>query len=290
MDNELIVVKQLPIIEDQLREVKAKIEARVALALSLACTEETYKDVKRERASLSKEFASLEARRKEVKEAILAPYQKFEQLYKECAGDIYSEADRQLKKKIEAVESGLKKEKRDELVSFFDEYRLSKGIDADVVHFEDLGIVVTMSDSKKKLHANVTDLLDKIADDLACIGTMENKDEVLVEYKTFKNLSKAAFIVASRHRAIEEEAKKREAARIAAEAKAAAEHEVVVAAEEYAEPPIEAPISVPTQAPIPQEQEEKRYSVAFVVEGTIEQLKELKAFLTNGCYTWNTIK
>ena len=39
MENNLIVVKQLPIIEDQLRQVKASVDSRVAQALALACTE-----------------------------------------------------------------------------------------------------------------------------------------------------------------------------------------------------------------------------------------------------------
>ena len=45
MENNLIVVKQLPIIEDQLRQVKASVDARVAQVLALACTEATYEDI-----------------------------------------------------------------------------------------------------------------------------------------------------------------------------------------------------------------------------------------------------
>lgn len=67
MENNLIVVKQLPIIEDQLRQVKASVDERVAQVLALACTEATYKDVKKARAELNKEFQDLEARRREVK-------------------------------------------------------------------------------------------------------------------------------------------------------------------------------------------------------------------------------
>lgn len=89
MENNLIVVKQLPIIEDQLRQVKASVDARVAQVLALACTEATYKDVKKARAELNKEFQDLEARRREVKNAILAPYEAFEKLYKECAADAF---------------------------------------------------------------------------------------------------------------------------------------------------------------------------------------------------------
>ena len=41
MENNLIVVKQLPIIEDQLRQVKTSVDERVAQVLALACTEAT---------------------------------------------------------------------------------------------------------------------------------------------------------------------------------------------------------------------------------------------------------
>ena len=113
MENNLIVVKQLPIIEDQLRQVKASVDARVAQALALACTEETYKDVKKARAELNKEFQDLEARRREVKKAILAPYEAFEKLYKECAADAFTKADAELKAKIASVENGIKGAKRE---------------------------------------------------------------------------------------------------------------------------------------------------------------------------------
>ena len=113
----------MPIIEDQLRQVKASVDARVAQVLALACTEATYKDVKKARAELNKEFQDLEARRREVKKAILAPYEAFEKLYKECAADAFTKADAELKAKIASVENGIKGAKRDEIVAFYNEYR-----------------------------------------------------------------------------------------------------------------------------------------------------------------------
>ncbi len=290
MSNELIVVKQLPIIEDQLREVKAKIEARVALSLSLACTEETYKEVKKERAALSSEFAALEARRKEVKKAILAPYEQFEALYKECAGDIYADADRRLREKISTVENGIKQERRNELIAFFSEYRESKGIDPEIVKFEDTGIVVTMSASKKGLRATVSEYLDRIAGELALIETMEDKDEILVEYRTSRNLSRAVFIVKERHKAIEEASRKRASAQPRKMAQEIAAAQVLQVAEADQHDTVNA-VAVPSQTPVCEQSEtEKRYSVSFTVEGTLPQLKSLKAFLSEGGYTWDTIK
>ena len=69
---ELIVVRQIPIIEDQLRSVKVQVEERVSSILSLVCTEDTYKEIKKERAALGKEYAAFEQRRKAVKAEIMA--------------------------------------------------------------------------------------------------------------------------------------------------------------------------------------------------------------------------
>ena len=166
MENNLIVVKQLPIIEDQLRQVKASVDARVAQALALACTEATYKDVKKARAELNKEFQDLEARRREVKKAILAPYEAFEKLYKECAADAFTKADAELKAKIASVENGIKGAKRDEIVAFYNEYRASLNIPEDIAPFDRCGINITMSDSLKKLQGQASLFLQNVSNDL----------------------------------------------------------------------------------------------------------------------------
>ena len=103
MDTGLITIEQLPVISEKLQAVKESIQTRVNEALSLVCTEDTYKSVKKVRSDLNKEYQELEAKRKEVKNAIMAPYQQFEAVYKECAGDLYSQADIQLRAKITEV-------------------------------------------------------------------------------------------------------------------------------------------------------------------------------------------
>lgn len=69
MDKEIIAVKQLPIIVEQLHEVKAEVTAKVEQALSLVCTEDTVKDVKKVRSDLNKELKDYEERRKAVKKS-----------------------------------------------------------------------------------------------------------------------------------------------------------------------------------------------------------------------------
>ena len=56
MSNELIIVKQLPQIEEHLKERSEEIEKKVENAKSLICTEENVKTIKEVRAELNKEF------------------------------------------------------------------------------------------------------------------------------------------------------------------------------------------------------------------------------------------
>ncbi len=296
MDHNLIVVRQLPVIEDQLRQVKANIEARVSSVLSLACTEETCKEVKKARAELNKEYAELEQRRKEVKAAILAPYQDFEALYKECAGDLYSAADAQLKARIAEVESGLRQQRLDDVQSYFDEYRQSLHIDGKLVSFANSGIKITLSESRKALRLKAKCFLDRIAGDLAMIETQEHKDEILVEYRRTLDASQAITAVSNRHKAMAEERKRREEAAAAQAARAAAQAKVEKAVAEDAAPDAPAPTLPPMQPPVaaaPQSDApmpvEKRYALSFRVTGTLDELKALKKFLVEGGYRYEQL-
>lgn len=276
MNNEIIKVTQLPIIVEQLHEVKAEVTEKVEQALSLVCTEDTVKDVKKVRSDLNKELKDYEERRKAVKKAIMTPYEQFEAVYKDCISDTYKKADSELKNKIDSVENELKAQKIAEVKAYFDEYLQSKGID--FVTFESTHINVTLSASMKSLKEQAKAFVDKIVDDLNLIDTQEHKDEILYEYRASLNVSNAITTVANRYKAIEE-AKAREEERKAreqAEAEAAAKVESVV---EAVAPPTVEPIAPPVE-------EEKTYTLKFTVRGTMPQLKALKEFLNNGGYDY----
>lgn len=276
MDKEIIAVKQLPIIVEQLHEVKAEVTAKVEQALSLVCTEDTVKDVKKVRSELNKELKDYEERRKAVKKAIMTPYEQFEAVYKDCISDTYKNADTELKGKIDSVENELKEQKRKEVFYYFEE--LCEANSLDFITFENANINVTLSASMKSLKDQAKNFVFKIVDDLTLIDTQEHKDEILYEYKQSLNVSNAITTVANRYKAIEE-AKAREEERKAreqAEAEATAKVEKVVEAV--------APPTVETIAP-PVE-EEKTYTLKFTVRGTMPQLKALKEFLNNGGYDY----
>ncbi len=281
MNNEIIVVKQLPVIQEQLQQIKAEVTARVENALSLVCDENTIKIVKEERAELNKELKFWEDKRKEVKKAVLSPYEQFEAVYKDCISDIFKKADAELKTKIDSVENELKEKKAAEVKAYFDEYLLSKGID--FVAFENANINVTLSASMKSLKSQATEFIDRICDDLNLIDTQEHKDEILFHYKkvdgfSFLNASKSITFVAEKYKAIEKE-KEKEAERQAkaeAEKKAAEKVDTVI---ETLIPPTAEPVAPPIE-------EEKILTLKFTVKGTLTQLKALKEFLNNGGYDY----
>ncbi|MBQ9720903.1 MAG: hypothetical protein IJV64_09460, partial [Oscillospiraceae bacterium] len=63
---ELVRIRQLPVIEERLRKVRASIDAQTREAASLVCDAETVQAVKDTRAALNRRFTALENMRKAV--------------------------------------------------------------------------------------------------------------------------------------------------------------------------------------------------------------------------------
>lgn len=294
MSSDLIVVRQLPVIEDQLRTVHDAILARVSVVLEMECTEETYKEVKKARSELNAQFRALEDRRKEVKAQIEAPYKKFEAVYKACAGDLFAQADKQLAAKIAAIESGLKQKKADSVRAYFEEYRDSLGIPGDLVFYDRAGIVVTLSASAKSLKNQAKDFLDRISGDLALINTQEHKDEILVEYRKSLNVSQAVTTVTNRHTEIERQRRMREEMAAVADRQRTVEKVVQRAVEATAPQTVKDESIAMVLPPVVVERTEdaessKQYSTAFRVTGSLDQLKALKKFLVDGGYVYEQL-
>ena len=149
MSKEVIVVRQLPEIEERLQEIKVDVSERVKDAMALVCTEETIQEIKKIRAELNREFKEWEEKRREVKKAIMTPYDNFEAAYKDCITDIYKRGDADLKAKIDSLENEMKEQKAAEVKEYFDEYLASKNID--FITYENADINVTLSASMKSL-------------------------------------------------------------------------------------------------------------------------------------------
>jgi len=272
MTHELIVVKQLPVIEEHLKTISEEIDKRISFADSLICSEDTVKQVKVIRAELNKESSALEERRKAVKTAVMEPYNQFEAVYKRYVSDKYIAADKRLKQRINDVEGEVKREKYEEVKIYFDEYRLSLGVD--FVNMDTWGPNITLTVTLKKLKEEAKAYIDRIAGDLALIETQEHMAEILVEYRRSLNVSHAITTVAERHKTMEAEK-----ARLAEmEARKAAEAEVVAKVEAAAPTPLEPPKAVQDDDPM--------LTLAFRVTGPKSKLKALKKFLDDGGYNY----
>lgn len=279
MSNEIIVVKQLPIIEQQLAQIKEQVAERVKTATSLVVTEDTVKAVKKARTELNAEFKAWEEKRKEVKQAVMSPYEKFEDVYNDCISNSYKAADKLLKQRIDEVENELKAKKAAEVQSYFEEYLASKGID--FVTYAQAELNVTLSASLKSLKEQAAAFVDRIESDLKLIETFTDlKAEILVEYKKSLNVSDAITGVKARAKAVQEEQARQEAE---AEKRAAEAQRVEAIKASIPEAPaaVEAPTEQ-TAAPAP----EKKLCIRFTVKGTREQLIALKKFLNEGGYIY----
>lgn len=271
MDN-LIVIKQLPVIEERLRTLKVDIEDKAQKALSLAVTEDTVKQVKEVRATLNKEFSEFEKQRKEVKTKIMTPYEEFEKIYKECVSDVYKSTDKLLAEKISDVENRLKEDKKQQVEEYFNEYLQSKNID--FITFDMARINVTLSASLKSLKDQAKVFIDKIESDLLLINEQEHKEEILVEYKSSFDVSSAIRSVNDRHRRIEEEkAKQTQIAEIKEQEQKHVEQ-------------VQEVLSAPVVEEIQPVEQEQILTVAFKVRATKSKIFALKQFLINGGYDY----
>lgn len=286
---DLIVVKQLPQIEEHLKELSLEVEQKVENAKSLVCTEENVTTIKQIRASLNKEFKEVENQRKIVKEQILAPYMQFEEIYKMYISDKYKSADNDLKEKIDSTENELKNIKEQEIKDYFEEYKKANNID--FVIYSQARINVTLSASRKSLKEQAKQFIDKIVDDLKLIDTQEHKTEILVEYKQSLNVSQAITSVTNRFKAIEEGKKRQEELKRKQleEAQRRADESIRVQTEATRQalenfiPKTEETI---LQAPVIEEKQEEILTLRFAVRGTRTKLRELKQFLENGGYDY----
>ena len=278
--NDLIVIKQLPVIEDRLDEAYASVKDRLAAMSSLVVTEDNYKDLKKVRADLNKEYSDLEAVRKRIKAALEEPYKAFESgAYKKLV-DAYRSAVSELDKNIKEVEAGLKESRENEVFAYFDGYRTVLNIDSSLVDFSRSGIKVGLTGSIKSLKDQARAFLDKVDGDLKMIDTLENRDEVLAEYRMSLSVTDAVRVVADRKRRIEEERARREAELSAKQERE--EHDTKVD-EAVLTAPVSAPVSAPVEEePEQEEMEEKVYTAKYLgyeIQGTMEQLRGLKVCL-----------
>ena len=258
-----IQISELVVTKQNLQKIADNLKGRLEAAEKMACTEGTKQAVKKYRADLKKEFEELEAERKEKTKEYEKPLEEFKTVYNELITKPFKAADQALKNKIDEVETLQKNEKRQAVESYATELIQSYALDW--LETDRVMPNITLSASVKSLKATVKERLDKIKSDVDCIGVIDNSGEMFAEYMDCLDLAMAKIIVERRKKAVEEA----ENAKTAYNQQKELDREAEKRVEQLAPPTIVS------------EQEEKTYSMTFTVSGTIEQLKALKAFMTD---------
>lgn len=192
MSNEVVKITQSSVINyGGLFDVIADVDRRMAIynIKNLVITEDNIKEIKKFRTQLTKEFSEYEKDRIRIKDEVLAPYAEFDKIYKDQLAKKFKDADAQLKEAVDEIENGLREEIRTEILAYFNELVTSYGID--FVTFEQTGIKILLSDSKKSLRERVLKFVDEIKSGLDLIDTLENKDRILTRFKTNLSASKS---------------------------------------------------------------------------------------------------
>lgn len=213
MGDQLIQVVQLPVIEEQLRTLKARWEQRALDAESMVCTADTIQTVKAFRAEMRKEFDEVETLRKRAKQAVMEPYNQFESVYKECVTTAFQRADRACSSKVSEVEEDMKRRCEDGLREYFDELCAARHLDW--LTYERAGIKVDMASAKaktpKKLREQLEAFVDGVNTGVDIINSMDYSAEIMLEFKKHLDTTRAICDVAERHRRIEEQKSAQEA-------------------------------------------------------------------------------
>lgn len=305
----LVEVTQLPVIENQLARVLPEIKQRCELAASLVVNEENYKDMKKTRAQLNKEYAEFKSLIKNIKEVVMAPLNDFMNGICKDVDEAYSTGIAQLDGNIKDTENGLKNQKRVALMEYYEDYRKSLNLDEKLADPRRSGIKVGLTGSLKSYKDQAKAYLDKLSNDLKTISTLENCDEIMAEYAISLDMSSAIQTV--KDRLAREEAARKAREEAEASRKAREEHEATVSAaiaeteaREAAETGREASgpsddvLSPPSAEKLSEETEEPQngnndagpmYQTAFRVYGTMDMLRNLKRFLDDGGYQYENL-
>lgn len=296
--NEIAVVNQLPKITDKIKEIGENLDKRLEkLNLdNLICSEETRKEIAELRTVLKKEQTEYETQRKNIKNEILKPYEEFNKIYDENIKSKYDQAINVLSSKIVTVENTIKENTLSKMVELFEEYREANLLKSDWLKFDELNIKLGINqltpkgDLVKKIKDEIKERIDKVAEEIKTINSMENNNEILAEYLKHKNLSLAIKDVNDRHFILDTLKETEESTKGLVEK----EEQVIEQVEEVLQAPVEEKSEIQMTIDDFEEpqsinnefEKEEIFETTFTVKGTLKQLQEVKHFLEQGGYNY----
>lgn len=261
-----VEIKGVSTIEDNIKKVKDFAIQTKEYYTGIVFTEATKEEAEKEKADINKFKKQVEDLRKKIVKKYNEPISIFEQTAKE-AEKLLTEAYDLINTQVKVFDAKELEKVREKVESYFDEYAASKGIDfIKFVHMNlsiTKGLLTATNNLTKKTQEMINEFIDKCEKDLNLINTLENKDEILIEYKKTLNAADSIALVMDRHKQLENMKKQEEM-----------KEEQKITDEVMLEK-IEKALSAPKEI----EEKEEVFEMTFTVKGTKTQLKELKQYL-----------
>lgn len=275
--NEIVEIKQLPEIYQQLDKVnkivvdKTKDIEEILQELSKLSEEEQEEkkqDIKKYRTYLNSMKTDLENKRKEIKKAIQKPYDEFESIYKDKALNVLDKGIDKLTNTINNIETTQLQKKREELISFFDNYTEFYHI-RDIVSFDDLPIKINLSTSLESLKKQIIAFCEKVSNDMVAISSEEFRDEILLEYQNNGfDYTKAKITIINKHEMLEKIKQQQEQVQVEIR------QETTVV--ENVNTLCSAPVEIKEEKP---EENDEIIEVSFTIKTTKDKILKLKDYL-----------
>ena len=210
----------------------------------------------------------LENKRKEIKKAIQKPYDEFESIYKDKALNVLDKGIDKLTNTINNIESTQLQKKRDESISFFDNYTEFYHI-GDIVSFDDLPIKINLSTSLESLKKQIIAFCEKVSNDMIAISSEEFRDEILLEYQNNGfDYTKAKITIINKHEMLEKIKQQQEQVQVEIR------QETTVV--ENVNTLCSAPIEIEEEKP---EENDEIIEVSFTIKTTKDKILKLKDYL-----------
>ncbi|MDL2276585.1 DUF1351 domain-containing protein [Breznakia sp. OttesenSCG-928-G09] len=261
-----VTLKQAPVIEySVIDSIGEEVDKQLAfLDKDLVVTEDNKKEIKKLRAELKKSRTKLDDARKVIKKAVNDPYLEFENLLKSKALAKYDEADAKLKAKIDEIENAQKANIEKAVREHFEQIAAENNID--FVSFDELGINITLSSKTLELQNYCDTYINRIVSDLEIIDKQENKERILVKYKSCVTLDNAlSYAINDVANEIEQENALKEKAQM--EKKSDHQKEEAIKNE---------PVK---KNAVDKSEDNQIHKMTFTVTGTMQQLKRVKEYL-----------
>lgn len=244
--------------------------------------ENSIAEAKADRAALNNFVKSLDSERIRIGKVYAAPYEKFKKEVDEVSSAVKSVA-LTIDEQVKSYETKKQEEKLAEIKAYFEDnipVGLKPFVGYEKIHNAKwLNATVKMPAVQKDIDA----ILDKISQELATIETLKSEDEIELKTIYYNTLSLTEAIRTNERRKAERQ-RVIEARKAAAERKAAEEQRV---AQQQAQQPAQPPVKEPEQQ---KDEDAPKFSIAFRITGTAEQINALDEFLKANNLKYEIIK